>query len=98
MRRKSAPWMSQKLMWQGAKMALDAQFVIAMRVAQMGNNDAASRREAALMVNEKVAAFAKSQIIAMKAAQTGQSGEAVHRIMGLYGRKVAANRRRLSKG
>lgn len=79
-------------------MAVDAQFVIAMRLAKISKNNAAGRREAALMVSEKAAAFAKSQAIAVKAAQTGTSKQAAHQIMGLYSRKVTANRRRLGKG
>ncbi|HET9147139.1 MAG TPA: hypothetical protein VFN77_03750 [Acetobacteraceae bacterium] len=100
-RKKSAAWSwpaTAALAWQGARMTADAQLVIAMRLAKLGRNNAAARREAVLMVSEKAAALARAQAIAMKAAGTGKRKQAARQIMGLYGRKVAANRRRLAKG
>ena len=53
------------------------------------------------MVNEKIAAFMQSQAIAGKAAlaslQTGKSRDSTRQILGLYQRRVAANRRRLGR-
>jgi hypothetical protein len=82
-------------------MMLDAQTVIALRLAKIAQGGVAAEAEAALMVNEKIAAFMQSQTIAGKAAlvsmQTGKSHNSAHQILGLYQRRVAANRRRLGR-
>jgi hypothetical protein len=85
--------------WQGTRMMLDAQAVIALRLTKIAMGGAAAEAEAALMVNEKIAALVQSQAIAGKAAlrcmQTGRSGGSTRQILNLYQRRVAANRRRL---
>lgn len=92
------------LAWQGTRMMLDAQTVIALRLAKIARGGAAAEAEAALMVNEKVAALMQSNTIAGKAAlksiQMGKScngagHNSARQILSLYQRRVAANRRRL---
>ncbi len=83
-------------MWQTTRMTMDAQAVIAMRLAKIARGGVAGQAEAQLMVAEKLRALGESQAIALRAIGTGDGGAA--RITTLYQRKLAANRRRLSKG
>lgn len=98
-RRKSAkagsgnPWMG--LAWQGASLAMEAQQVIALRLARLAGGGAVARREATRMVTEKAAALVESQGRLMRATSP-ESG--VKSVLSLYRRRVRANRRRLSKG
>jgi len=98
-KRASYPWMNPaygfNLMWQTTKMTMDAQAVIAMRLAKIAAGGAAGQAEANLMVAEKMRALGESQAIALQAIGSPDGGAA--RITKLYERKLAANRRRLSK-
>jgi hypothetical protein len=89
------------LAWQGTRMMIDAQSVIALRLAKIAQGGAAAEAEAALMVNEKLTALMQSHAIAGKAMlrslQTGESRDSTRQILGLYQRRVAANRRRLGR-
>ena len=94
------------LAWQGTRIMLDAQQVIALRLAKIALGGAAAEAEASLMVNEKIAAFMQSQAIAGRNAlrsipvgspSRGVSAGSARQILNLYQRKVAANRRRLSR-
>jgi hypothetical protein len=95
----SAPWMNPayglNLMWQSTRMMLDAQAIIALRLAKIASGGAAGQAEASLMVNEKLRALGESQMIALRALGTADGGAA--RITRLYQRKLAANRKRLTK-
>jgi isocitrate/isopropylmalate dehydrogenase len=96
----TAPWMNPSygfnLMWQTTQMALDAQAVIAMRLTKIARGGAAGQAEASLMVAEKIKAIGESQAIAFGALGSADGGAA--RITSLYQGKLAANRKRLSKG
>lgn len=87
--------------WQGTRIMLDAQQVIALRLAKIALGGAAAEAEASLMVSEKIAAFMQSQAIAgrgvLSAAPAGASARSARQILNLYQRRVSANRRRLSK-
>lgn len=72
-----------------ARMAVDAQFVIAARLTKLAQGGPDAAKEASLMINEKLMANAEA---AMSLA-TGATPLAVVRA---YGRKVSSNRRRLT--
>ena len=73
------------------KLAIEANGVIGLRMMKlMLSGKRAARREARLMVSEKVDA-------AVEATMTLISGASAHKIIGQYRRRVAANAKRLSK-
>ena len=87
------PWMSLAL--QGAGLALEAQQVIALRLARLVAGGALAQREATRMISEKASALVESQARLMRAASPGAGAKSV---LGLYRSRIRANRRRLSKG
>lgn len=92
------PWSAgfgMDLAWQSARMAFDAQTVIALRLAKIAAGGAAGQAEANLMVTEKLRALGESQMIALTSIGTSDGGAA--KITRLYQQKLAANRKRLSK-
>ncbi|MBV8576942.1 MAG: hypothetical protein JOZ58_18130 [Acetobacteraceae bacterium] len=78
-----------------ARLALDAQDVIALRLAKLALGGPEAEREASLMVSEKYKAFADSQWLIVRAALRGNAERAPASVVGLYGRRVRANKRRL---
>jgi len=87
-----------------AKLATDAMwlwaeswYVIAMRSWMIMAGDPRAQREANLMVAEKVRAAAELSFMAMTGSLS-VGDKAVERTIEHVGRKVTANRRRLSKG
>jgi hypothetical protein len=73
------------------RLALEANNVIALRMMKlMLGGKRASRREARLMVSEKIDA-------ALKASNSMIGGASVEDIIGQYRRRVAANAKRLGK-
>lgn len=90
------PWMTGiELAWQATRMTMDAQAIIALRLAKIATGSPAGQAEASLMVSEKIRALGESQMIALTSIGTHDGG--ARRIGRLYQRKLAANRRRLSK-
>lgn len=79
------------------RLALDAQHVIALRMAKLALGGPAAKREAAKMIAEKAKAVADSQHLVLSAAVRGQGDRAAERVIGLYQRRVSANKRRLGK-
>lgn len=102
-RRKTSgsPWLSLGL--QTAKLAVDAQQVVALRMARLAAGGPRAYREATRMVSEKVAAFAAAQRVmldganANKGASANKNAQTSKKLLALYRRRVAANKRRLSK-
>lgn len=90
-----SPMMGMNLAWQLTRTTIDAQAVVAMRLTKIARGDAAAQTETALMFQEKIQAMGESQMIAMKSIGTADGG--AQRIARLYGRRVAANRKRLSR-
>jgi hypothetical protein len=83
--------------WQNTMLALEAQQVIALRMAKMAMGGAAAQREAQLMVTEKLAALAQGgQMMAMGAA-TGKKDLNSGKVTKMVRSKVRANRRRLTR-
>jgi hypothetical protein len=74
-----------------ARLAIEANSVITLRMMKlMLGGKHAARREARLMVNEKIDA-------ALKASRSLVGGASAQEIIGQYRRRVAANAKRLSK-
>jgi hypothetical protein len=73
------------------RLAIEANSVIALRMMKlMLSGKRAARREARLMVNEKIDA-------ALKASRSLIGGASAEEIIGQYRRRVAANAKRLGK-
>ena len=73
------------------RLGLEAQTVVALRLAKLSLGGTAAQVEAQRMVTEKVEAAAE-------AAMTLASGGTPERVVRDYRRKVQANARRLSRG
>ena len=73
------------------RLGLEAQTVVALRLAKLSLGGAAAQAEAQRMVTEKMEAAAE-------AAMTLASGGTAERVVQDYRRKVRANARRLSRG
>ncbi len=73
------------------RLGLEAQTVVALRLAKLSLGGAAAQAEAQRMVTEKMEAAAE-------AAMTLATGGTAERVVQDYRRKVRANARRLSRG
>ncbi|GJD61235.1 hypothetical protein [Methylobacterium frigidaeris] len=73
------------------RLGLEAQTVVALRLAKLSCGGAAAQAEAQRMVTEKLEAAAE-------AAMTLATGGTAERVVRDYRRKVQANARRLSRG
>jgi hypothetical protein len=81
-----------------ARLGLEAQHVIALRMMRMVSGDTRSKTEMRRMVTEKAAAVVASQMSAGAALVSGKSlRTAGKRAITPYRRRVRANRRRLSR-
>jgi hypothetical protein len=85
--------------WLGATtLALEAQWVIALRMMMMAGGGAAAAAEAQRMVTEKMLAAAQAQFAAGLALATGRGLDGAARAAARpYRRAVSANRRRLTR-
>jgi hypothetical protein len=83
------------LSFRAGQLALESQAVAGLRLFQAATGRA-SPSETTRMVNEKVTALFQAQQAAFVA--TGQPGAVPARVLRVYGRKVVANRKRLTGG
>jgi hypothetical protein len=91
-----AQWKLWTAAWQ---LGLDAQPVIAMRLARISAGTPAAKAECGRMVSEKIAAAGAAQLAATGALGAGKGPETAARAtLGPITRTVRANRRRLSWG
>jgi hypothetical protein len=97
-RRKATVWPWLSLAMSGTRLAADAQQVIALRLAKLAAGGPKAKREASLMVSEKVKTLADSQMLIVSAVGRGKVDKAGQQVLGLYRRRVSANKKRLSKG
>jgi hypothetical protein len=89
-------WLALSL--QTAKLSWEAQGVMALRVMRMAAQPAHSQTEARRMVTEKVAALGEAQAAAVTASITGgKSHRVAKKVLGVYKKRVRANRRRLTR-
>jgi hypothetical protein len=90
------PWFGLSL--QAARLAWEAQTVMALRMMRMAAGGAQGRSETSRLVTEKVAALVEAQAAATVGAVQGKSGPVVARkVLNVYKKRVRGNRRRLSK-
>jgi hypothetical protein len=76
-------------------LGMDASMVVGLRMAKLAAGGASAQREANLMVAEKLRAAIELQAELMKAPSTPLGS--TQKTLKHYRRKVAANRRRLSR-
>jgi hypothetical protein len=90
-------WCSLSL--QTARLAWEAQSVIALRCVQIAAESGQGRQtEARRMVTEKIAALAEAQAAATTAAiEGGTCRQVTKKVLGVYKKRVHRNRRRLTK-
>jgi hypothetical protein len=90
------PWFSFGLKaWQ---IGLEAQSVIALRMLRLAVGGARAEAEASRMVSEKILAAGEAQAAAVMAAMRGHKEHVIaSRALNVYGKRVRANRRRLSR-
>ena len=83
---------------QAARLGWEAQGVIALRMMRLAAPSVGSRTEARRMVSEKVAALAEAQAAAAAVAiKGGKNHKVAKKVLGVYGKRVRANRRRLTR-
>jgi hypothetical protein len=81
-----------------ARMLLDAQSVVALRLARFARSTEFDWKEARRMTAEKVEALAQVQFATALSLMSGKRGPAVAKTaVGIYGKRVRQNRRRLSR-
>jgi hypothetical protein len=90
------PWLV--LASQAALVGWEAQQVIALRLMRIAAGGAHGQAEARRMVTEKLAAAAEAQVAAVAGALEGRSAQRTgKKMLGVYRKRVRANRRRLSR-
>jgi hypothetical protein len=90
------PWFT--LARDAARLAIEAQSVVALRLARFAGSAEPDWREAQRMTTEKVAALAQVQVATALSLMSGKGGPAVaKKAIGIYGKRVRRNRRRLSR-
>jgi hypothetical protein len=93
-RRVLNPWMSLTL--DAAQLGLEAQNVIALRLIHLAVGGPSAQAEAKRMVIEKATTFLEAQLATAASLMSGRGHSAPRQALGLYRRRVRANRRRLS--
>jgi hypothetical protein len=90
------PWFA--LTHEAMRLGIDAQRVVALRLMRIAAGGASGAAEARRMVTEKFDAMASAQAALANAMWTGQDGNALAlKTISIYGERVRANRRRLSR-
>ena len=88
------PWSA--LGFDAARLGFEAQAVMLLRLARMATGSLA-HGEPQRMVGEKMAALAEAQVAATFGLASGRNSSAVARqVVGIYRKRVRANRRRLT--
>jgi hypothetical protein len=94
MRRSTPSWLGLSLRtWQAT---LEAQQIIALRLARLAGGGHSAWTETTRMTSEKIAALGEVQTAAMVAVLTGKAAAVPSRTLALYRRKMRANRKRLT--
>jgi hypothetical protein len=90
------PWFT--LARDAARLAIDAQTVVAQRLARFASSAEFDWLEAQRMVSEKAQALAEVQVATAFSLMSGKRGPAIaKKAIGVYGKRVRQNRRRLSR-
>jgi hypothetical protein len=83
---------------QTARLGWEAQSVIALRLMRMAAQPAHNQTEARRMVTEKVAALGEAQAAAVTAViRGGKSHRVAKKVLGVYKKRVRANKQRLTR-
>jgi hypothetical protein len=83
---------------QAARLGWEAQGVMALRVMRMATQPAHSQTEARRMVTEKVAALGEAQaVVAAGVIKGGKNHRVAKKVLGVYKKRVRANKRRLTR-
>jgi hypothetical protein len=83
---------------QTARLGWEAQGVMALRVMRMAARPARSQIEARRMVTEKAAALGEAQAATVVAViKGGKNHRVARKALGVYKKRVRANRRRLTR-
>jgi hypothetical protein len=86
------------LSMQTARLGWEAQGVMALRVMRMAAQPAHSQTEARRMVTEKVEALGEAQAaVAAAAIKGGKNNRVAKKVLSVYGKRVRANKRRLTR-
>jgi hypothetical protein len=85
------------LVFQSARLGVEVQSVIALRVLRLAGGGAPGLTEAQLMVTDKMAALAEAQVAAASALLTGKSHKTAKQVIKVFEKRVRANKNRLSK-
>jgi hypothetical protein len=81
-----------------ARLCWDAQAVMLLRVSRMAAGGAWAEAEAQRMIFEKAFTLAEAHTAATAmAAKGGKDGRIAKKVLGVYGRRVRRNKRRLKK-
>ena len=90
------PWFS--IARDAVRLGMEAQDVITLRLSRLAAGGTSGHAEAHRMVTEKLDAFATVQMAFALSLLTGHQAPAIaRRTIGIYGKHVRANRRRLSR-
>ena len=90
------PWFT--IARDAARLAIDAQSVVALRLARFASSPDFDWREAQRMTTEKFAALAQVQVATAFSLMSGKQAPAIaKKALGIYGKRVRRNRRRLSR-
>ena len=97
-RRSNRSW--SKLWTAGVMLGLEAQMVVALRLAKLswGANAKAAKSERRRMVGEKIKALGDAQRTVVKSVLRGSGHRADVQVVRLYRTRVRANLKRLAKG
>jgi hypothetical protein len=83
---------------QTARLGWEAQGVIAIRLMRLAAQGSGSKTEARRMITEKAAALAEAQAATVAAIVTGgESRRVAKKVLGVYQKRVRANKRRLTR-
>jgi hypothetical protein len=95
----SCPNITDSELWVRRSLGWEAQNVIALRLMPMAVRSPGSQTEVRRMVTEKVAALAEAQSAAATAViiKGGKSHRVAKKVLGVYKKRVRANRRRLTR-
>jgi hypothetical protein len=88
-------WLALTL--QTARLGLDAQQVIALRLMRLSRGGAAGLAEAQLMINDKMAALGEAHLAAASGALSGDGQKLARKVLRVFRKRVRANKKRLSR-
>jgi len=90
------PWFA--ITCDAMRLGVEAQGVVALRLARLAKGGSSGWAEARRMTTEKIDALATLQFAAAMTVLSGRQGASIAReAIGIYGKRVRANRRRLSR-